>query len=126
MDIKDLKEAHIPNSRSRKKKEHKDAQDALEHAKQNVSITYFVKQGDCQFSRSLKNFDKKKNDFISIPGMYDMEQAAEYLNIPHATFYSRSVRYKLPFVKHSKRKYFSKETLDDHKENSVFRFPDRK
>jgi hypothetical protein len=123
LDKKELKESQIPNSRSRKKKEHKDAQAALEYAKKIIVNTFLAKQGDCQFSRMLK---KNKKAEIDLEGFYNSKDAAAYLNLGHPTFYNRAKVFNLPFKLIGKKKYFSQETLDDHKNNTVFKGYKRK
>lgn len=117
IDKSQLKESQVPNSRSRKKVEHKNAQKALEDAKKRESHTFFVKQGDCQFSRKLKIV---KIEDPETEKLYNVQEAAVYLGLIHPTFYRRSIVHNLQFTLISGRKYFSQEILDDHKKNTTF------
>lgn len=118
VDPSELGEIAIPNSRSRKKVEHKDAISALDHAKSMKRKGRFAKQGESEFSRELAKLRESKPDLTDL---FSIKESAEYLGIRNDSFSQRSRKYELPFEKIRGKKYFKQETLDDHKENTIFK-----
>lgn len=116
LEASELIESAIPNSRSKEKIEHEKAIQVLEEAKKIKRVARFAKKGESEFSRSLQQSGEKQN----YENMYDMKDAAEYLEIRETTFATRSRRFKIPFEKIRSKKFFKKEDLDKHLENQKF------
>lgn len=120
IDKKQLKEVNNPGSRAQKLKDIKDAQSVIDYIKSNLNFVCctFLQQGESCFSRKEKVNKKPEK---SLEGLYNIQEAAEYLQIKEGTFASRTRTFNLPFEKIGKLKYFTQEALDDHKLNTVFK-----
>lgn len=60
----------------------------------------------------LKHGTKEKES--SIEQLLTIEQAAEFLNLAVPTLYTKVHKREIPFMKRSKRLYFSKDELTDY------------
>lgn len=116
IDSSQLGESLIPNSRPKEKIERENAIKNLEAAKKIKRVARFAKKGESEFSRSLQQSGEKHN----YENMYDMKDAAEYLEMRETTFATRSRKFKIPYEKIRSKKYFKKEDLDEHLENQKF------
>lgn len=109
--------AQTPNSRSKEKVEHEKAIIVLAETKKLKRTARFAKQGESEFSRELES---NKNKSAEIEGLYNVVESANYLEIKPAAFSQRAIKHKLPFQKINKKKYYTSETLDFHKNNTKF------
>lgn len=93
-------------SRSAKIKEHEKALEVLARAKQIPRKVVFIKQGESEFSRELKNQENTS-------GMLSSKDAAIYLHLTYNSFSRRQSKTKIPCVKkNGNKKYFKVSDLD--------------
>lgn len=93
-------------SRSAKIKEHEKALEVLAKAKQIPRKVVFLKQGDSEFSRELK-------EQVNTSEMLSSRDAAAYLQIAYNSFTRRQSKTKIPSVKkNGNKKYFKISDLD--------------
>lgn len=86
-------------SRSAKIKEHERALEVLARAKQIPRKVVFLKQGESEFSRSLKKAENTEEMLSSM-------EAASFLGLTYHTFAVRQTKKHLPFVKKNGNKKF--------------------